>query len=460
MGRNSNSKDSEYSSDLENYIEGEDKYQSEDIDFDESSFNNSTRGVSKLDEYLDINDDGYNEEEKINYCSICGNELKKFNYGDKCDDCIKKIGLVDDINLLLDYMSPSEELKKENLLFAGFDELKLNIIISNLLNENLILFGSNGIYLADVKTLNDFFRIYGSANDLLDESLYKHVMFSDGFVDISKYSDLVQIMFNSKNSRWEVNLFRNRSPILKKFFTNIFDANDYARHYLKEIGELDNLKDKTPVKLEEINHIKSNHKFILFSTKRNQWFVKVKGPAGSKIVGFYDTEDEAVEARDAYLESRKKIREIVKPTYQRDERDSKIKFHERSNQWVVIVKSESGRFKKLGFFDTEEEAIVAKNKYYGIVTEKSITTEEEEYGIVSEEPLSIKDEQVSDVKLKFGFKSTFGEGDEVLVISGQFKNCFGVILGFDEERDSLIVKLENSNVPYPIFIKSDYLELV
>ena len=447
-----NSKDSAYSSKLENYIEENDEYQSEEFDIDESSFNKFTKGVSKLDEYLGLNDEE-EEDEEVNYCSICGNELKKFNYGDKCDECIKKIGLVDDIKLLLDYVSPSEELKRETLLFAGFDELKLNIIISNLLNENLIMFGSNGIYLTDVRTLNDFFRIYGSFNDLLDESLYKNVMFSEGFVDISKYSDLVQILFNSRNNKWEVELFRDNRSFLKKFFTNMFDANDFARQYLKEMGELDNLQDKKPVVMKEVKRKRSKHKFIFFSTKRNQWFVKVKGPAGSKIVGFYDTEDEAVAARDNYLKARKENREKLRPRFKKDEKDSAIKFHERSNQWTVIVKNKRGGFKKLGFYETEEEAIAAKNEYYGIVTEEVISTKEE---LVSETEYESEYES----EFEFEFKPTFSEGDRVLVISGQFIHYFGKIVGYNEERASFIVKLENPNVPYPIFIKPDYIKLV
>lgn len=435
MGKgNNNSKNSAYGSELENYIESHENFLEDDFDFnDESKFQTSGRGSSKLDEYLGVNDKDDDEDEEINYCSICGKELKKFNYGDKCDDCIKKIELVGDINKLLDYISPSEELNMENLLFAGFDELKLNIIISNLLDENLIIFGSNGIYLADVKTLNNFFRIYGSSSDLLDESLYKNLMFSDGFVDISKYSDLVEVIFNSKNNKWEVNLYRDGRSFLKKFFTNIFDANDYARLYLKEIGELDNLHDKKPIKsVQEVKRRKSRHKFVFFSVKRNQWFVKVKGVAGSKIVGFYETEDEAVKARDDYLEERKENRKRLRPKkFIKDEADSSIKFHERSNQWVVIVKRKRGGFKKLGFYDTEEEAIAAKNEYYGIGDDLDL------------EPIPM-----------------FNEGDRIQVTSGIFEFNFGIITGYNEDRDSFIVKLENSEVPLPVFIKSDQLKLI
>ena len=431
MGKDNDSKESAYSSELEKYL-NEQEDSSEDSSFNENSkLNTSSKGFSKLDKYVGFDEDEEKDEEVVNYCSVCGKELKKFNYGDKCDDCIKKIELVNVINKLLDYMSPSEELKKENLMFAGFDELELNIAISNLFNENLIISGSNGIFLADVKSLNNFFREYGSVNDLLDESLYKNLMFSDGFVDISKYSDLVQIIFNSKTYKWEVNLYRDNKFILRKFFNNIIDANNFARQYLKEMGELENLQDKKPVpQQQKVKYRRSHHEFIFFSQKRNQWFVKVKGVAGYKLVGFYDTEEEAVDARDEYLKMRKENREKLRPRFKKDESDSTIKFHERSNQWVVIVKRKRGGFKKLGFYDTEEEAIAAKNEYYGI-------------GIESETESNLP----------------FSEGDRVEVTSGMFESHFGIVKGYNEERDSFIVKLENSDVPLPVFIKSEQLKL-
>lgn len=430
MGKDNNiSKESEYSSELEKYMEEHEEYSSEDYD-ETNNLQGSAKGSSKLDEYLGIDEEV--EEEEVNYCSICGSELKKFNYGNKCDDCVKKIELVNEINILLDYVSPSEELKEETLKFAGFDELKLNITISHLLDENLIVLGSNGIFLTDVKTLNNFFRMYGSPSDILDESLYKNVMFSEGFVDISQYSDLVQLLFNPKNNKWEVNLFRDGISILKKFFANIIDANNFARQYLKEMGELDNLQDKRPVAPQQyVKYRRSKHEFVSFSQKRNQWFVKVKGVAGYHFVGFYDTEEEAVTARDEYLEMRKENRKSLRRKKIKDESDATIKFQERSNQWVVIVKRRRGGFKKLGFYDTEEEAIAAKNEYYGIGVESSSEMD-----------------------------STIGEGDRVQVISGVFESCCGIVNGYNEERESFIVKLENSDVPLPVFIKSDNLKLI
>ena len=421
-------KKSTYSPELEKYMKEQDS--SED-DFDEdSNFDNSHIGSSKLDKY--VGRDEEKEVEEIRYCSICGKELKKFNYGNKCDDCVKNVELVNDINKLLDYMSPSEELKKEILLRAGFEELELNIIISNLLDENLVILGSKGIYLADVKTLNDFFRIYGSKNDILDESLYKNLMFSEGFVDISDYSDLVQLIFNSKNNKWELNLYRDGKPFFKKFFVNILDANNLATHYLNDIGELNNLRDKKPIEHKKVKRQKSMHKSIFFSMKRNQWFVKMTGPAGSKIIGFYDTEDEALVARDKYIEERKEMRARLKPKkFVKNESDALISFNKRADQWVVKVKTKKGGFKKLGYFDTEEEAIAAKNEYYGI------------------------NDNVDE-----GSTLAFSEGDRVQVISGIFESDFGIIQGFFAERESFIVKLENSNVPRPVLIKEDQLKLI
>ena len=398
MGKSSkNSKESKYSSELEKYMEDQEDL-SEDLNLDnEYDFQTSSIGHSRLDDYVGIDDE--KDDEEINYCSICGAELKKFNYGDKCDDCVKKCELVNDINELLDYISPSEELKKDVLLDAGFDELKLNITISNLLDENLIVLGSKGIFLTDVKTLNNFFRIYGSSTDILDEALYKNLMFSDDFIDISEYSDLVQIMFNPKNYKWEVNLFRDGRSVVKKFFAGILDANNFATRYLKELGELDNLRDKKPVKKQQVKYKRSKHEFIFFSTKRNQWYVKVKGHVGSKLVGFYDTEEDAVIARDNYIQKKRENQAKLRRKFTKKESDAIISFSERANQWVVKVKKKRG-FKKLGYYDTEEEAIAAKNEYYGIGNELEVVNE-----------------------------SMFSEGDRVQVTSGQFEFDFGIIKG-------------------------------
>lgn len=427
-----NSKESTYSSELEKYMDEQDKYSSEDSNLeDENIFSMSNKGSSKLDEYLGV-DEEKEDDIEIKYCSICGKELKKFNYGDKCDGCVKKIELVSQLNEILDYVDPSSELKKEILLPAGFDGVKLNITISNLLDENLILIGSNGIFLADVKTLNKFFRKYGSSGDILDESLFKNVMFSEDFVDISRYSNLVQIIFNSRNTKWEVNLFRDGRSIIKKFFRDLVDANNFATRYLKEMGELDNLRDKKPVEFEEIKWRQSREEFVFFSVKRNQWYVKVKGHVGSKIVGFYDTEEEAVVARDEYIRKKRENQAKLRPKkFHKDESDAIINFHERSGQWVVKVKTKRGRFKRLGYFDTENEAIAAKNEYYGISDE-----------------------------LKVDFDSGFSEGDRIQILSGPFELQFGIIGGYNEERDSYIVRLEDKSVRFPVFVPSDQLRLI
>ena len=452
---NEKSKDAAYSSKLEKYM-NEQEDSSTNLNDDDFEFQTSKVKSSKLDQYLGIDDDKNDEEDiEVNYCSICGTELKKFNYGDKCDDCVKKIELVNDINKLLDYVSPSEELKRDFLLSVGFDELKLNIMFSNMLDENLIVLGSNGIFLSDVKSLNSFFQVYGSSFDILDESLYKNVMFADNFVDISKYSDLVQLLFNPKNNKWEVNLYIDNKPALKKFFSGLSDANNFATRYLKEMGELDNISDKKPVQQQVLGKYKrSKHKFIFFSTKRNQWCVKVRGHVGSKIVGFYDTEDEAVIARDEYIKKKRENQAKLKPKrFVKDESDAIISFQEKYGMWVLKVKRRKGGFKKLGYFDTEEDAITAKNEYYGINRESDLKVNSH---------FNDDDSHAINAEVSNGFdvNSLFNEGDRVLVLSEPYKFYFGVIQGYNEERDSFIVKLENSSVPLPVFIKSDQLKLV
>ena len=453
---NKNSKESAYNSELEKYIEGQENSSDESNFDDESEFQTFNKGSSKLDEYVGVDEE---EEEEIHYCSVCGKELKKFNYGDKCDDCVKKIELVNDINQLLDYVSPSEELKRDKLLSAGFEELKLNILISNLRKEHLIVFGSKGIYLTDVKTLNEFFRVYGSSTDLLDESLYKNVMFSDDFIDISRYSDLVKIIFNSKINKWEVTLFRENKFVLRKFFVNIFDANNFATHYLKDMGELDNLQDRKPIQKQEVKYRRSKHKNVYFSQKRNQWYVRFKSHIASKLVGYYDTEEEAVIARDNYLRNKREYQNKLKPKkHVKDESDAIISFQERSNQWIVKVKNRKGRYKRLGYYDTEDEAIAAKNEYYGIVEEhqlddspvfneegETVADNDEDYGIIEES--------------ESGDSPTFNEGDEVQIISGPLESEIGIIMRYDDNRDAYLVKFD-SNVSIPMLIKSDLLKLI
>lgn len=426
MASNKNSKKSDYSSEIEKYM-NEQGVDENDSDFEvEPNFQSSKIKSSKLDDYLGLDDE--EKEEKVNYCSICGAELKKFNYGDKCDDCVKKVELVNDINQLLEYTSPSEELEKEVLLHAGFDEPKWNILISNLLNEKLIKLGIDGIFLADVKKLNKFFKIYGSDSDILDESLYKKSVFSDDFVDLSEYSDLVQIKFNRKKNKWEVKFPKSN---LKKYFVNIVDANNHASRYLNELGEIDEFRDR-PLEPQDVKYRRSKHKFVFFSVKRNCWYVRVKGHVGSKFVGFYDTEDEAVIARDEYIQKKKENQAKLRPKkFHKDASDAIISFNEGSELWVVKVKTKKGGFKKLGYYDTEMEAIAAKNEYYGIVDEPTLD-----------------------------FDSGFGEGDRVQVISGEFEYEIGIIQGFFESRDSFIVKIDNPDFKLPMLFKANQLKLI
>lgn len=421
MTSNKNSKKSAYSSEIEKYMDEQGAGQN-DLEFEnESNLRPSKIKSSKLDDYLGL-DEKEEKEEIINHCVICGNELKKFNYGDKCDDCVKKIELVNDLNQLLEYTSPSEELEKDVLLQAGFDEPKWNILISNLLNERLIKLGVDGVFLSDVKKLNKFFKVYGSDDDLLDESLYKKSVLSDAFIDLSEFSDLVQIKFNNKKKKWEVNFIKSN---LKKYFASIIDANNHVSRYLNELGEIDEFREKPP-EPQNVKYRRSKHKFVFFSVKRNSWYVKVKGHVGSKFVGFYDTEDEAVLARDEYIQKKRENQAKLKPKkFHKNESDAIISFNKGSNLWVVKVKTKKGGFKKLGYYDTEQEAIDAKNEYYGIVD-----------------------------------KPILGEGDRVQVISGDLEGEIGIIQGFFESRDSFIVKIENPNVSRPLLIKSDLLKLI
>ena len=81
------------------------------------------------------------------------------------------------------------------------------------------------------------------------------------------------------------------------------------------------------------------------------------------MIGYYDTESEAIRAKEEYLE-KKSTRPPIRPVKKDIEGDTKITFSERANQWVVRIPRRRGGYKKLGYYDSEEEAIAAKEAYF------------------------------------------------------------------------------------------------
>ncbi len=180
-----------------------------------------------------------------------------------------------------------------------------------------------------------------------------------GKINLGDYSDYVRIVFNSRIDKWELNMLEDGKHVLRKHFFDKREAEMQALHYLGQIGVLNsgNLskeKEKSTI---------SRHSGIYYSDAKNMWGVKVKGYRGSRLLGYYRSEEEAIQAKEDYLAEKS-----AKQKAMRNERNIKtealISFSERAGLWVVRIPRRRGGYKLLDYYDSEEEAVEAKDAYF------------------------------------------------------------------------------------------------
>ena len=180
-----------------------------------------------------------------------------------------------------------------------------------------------------------------------------------GKINLGDYSDYVRIVFNSRMDKWELNMLEDGKHVLRKHFFDKSEAEMQALHYLGQIGVLNsgNLskeKEKSTI---------SRHSGIYYSDAKNMWGVKVKGYRGSRLLGYYRSEEEAIQAKEDYMAEKS-----AKQKAMRNERNIKtealISFSERAGLWVVRVPRRRGGYKLLDYYDSEEEAVEAKDAYF------------------------------------------------------------------------------------------------
>ena len=180
-----------------------------------------------------------------------------------------------------------------------------------------------------------------------------------GNINLGDYSDYVRIVFNSRIDKWELNMLEDGKHVLRKHFFDKREAEMQALHYLGQIGVLNsgNLskeKEKSTI---------SRHSGIYYSDARSMWGVKVKGYRGSRLLGYYRSEEEAIQAKEDYMAEKS-----AKQKAMRNERNIKtealISFSERAGLWVVRIPRRRGGYKLLDYYDSEEEAVEAKDAYF------------------------------------------------------------------------------------------------
>ena len=180
-----------------------------------------------------------------------------------------------------------------------------------------------------------------------------------GKINLGDYSDYVRIVFNSRIDKWELNMLEDGKHVLRKHFFDKREAEMQALHYLGQIGVLNS---GNPSKEKEKSTI-SSHSGIYYSDARSMWGVKVKGYRGSRLLGYYRSEEEAIQAKEDYMAEKS-----AKQKAMRNERNIKtealISFSERAGLWVVRVPRRRGGYKLLDYYDSEEEAVEAKDAYF------------------------------------------------------------------------------------------------
>ena len=180
-----------------------------------------------------------------------------------------------------------------------------------------------------------------------------------GKINLGDYSDYVRIVFNSRIDKWELNMLEDGKHVLRKHFFDKREAEMQALHYLGQIGVL----NSGNLSKEKEKRTISRHSGIYYSDAKNMWGVKVKGYRGSRLLGYYRSEEEAIQAKEDYLAEKS-----AKQKAMRNERNIKtealISFSERAGLWVVRVPRRRGGYKLLDYYDSEEEAVEAKDAYF------------------------------------------------------------------------------------------------
>jgi len=295
----------------------------------------------------EINAVSYNKSKR---CLICGSDISS---GEMCERCNEKVELNGKIRKLLRYVKPGDEIKERRLIKEGYESLELNELIIEMLEEGLLFTDAEKIKVAGSKRLNDFIKVYGTEKDLIKESKNETV---EQNIDLKEYSDYVRIFFNQRNNKWEINLLDNNKPILTKFLPTLEEANEKGIKYLKDIGKLEKKSSRG------IQRKYSKRDGIFFSEARNMWGARVKGIKGSRILGYYNSEREAVQAKREYMNNKTDRTDIL---YGKTKVKNEIyvRFSKRANQWSVSIPRKRGGFKVIDYFDSEEEALKAKEEY-------------------------------------------------------------------------------------------------
>jgi hypothetical protein len=162
------------------------------------------------------------------------------------------------------------------------------------------------------------------------------------------------ITYHKANNKYQVRVTKDGKTSNVGYFPTQEEAVDARNAYLR--GE-------TVIKPAVVRKDSSAHgKYITYRKTNNKYVVQVCKDGKQQNVGTFPTQEEAVIARDAYLRGET----VIKPAVVRKEREGAhgkyITYDKRRNKYVVQVWKD-GKLHYVGTFPTQEEAVVARDAY-------------------------------------------------------------------------------------------------
>ena len=209
----------------------------------------------KIEEDTDVLSDieallGLNDENGEAECRICGTPIGDESYfgSDICSECLRKQEAIEQIHKLLLYVKPSSAFTKSSLISKGLNSYDLEIIISLLLEYNLIYDDFDDLLILESKSvLNEFIIKYSeNEGDIIPEDVeeVKKLTISrdcltedsiDKVINLMNYRHFVEITYARELDEWEVLFKKYGMANVVHIFDNPFEAKLSAVEYLESI---------------------------------------------------------------------------------------------------------------------------------------------------------------------------------------------------------------------------------
>lgn len=220
-----------------------------------------SKSRSALDDYF-----GFTDDKEKPKCRICGEEIEEDDGTDICSNCFDKQMSIEKIHKLIEYVKPGSGFSKSALIEKGFNNIDLDIIITDLEEKGLLRYDSDDlIILANKSKLNDFIKEYSDSDEYIIEikeevpklNINNEVLKSEDTLDkainLIDYQNFVECYYNHENFSWVVTLKKDGQIFLSQNFVTPYQAKLTAVRYLGEIGI--------------VNIIKNNHQLEFDNSK-------------------------------------------------------------------------------------------------------------------------------------------------------------------------------------------------